>query len=248
MMRYIARKTIGTVAPGWLMKYYRRCETISQAVTFRDRLSACDARDTKVDLALTEPRFFSTQKRSEVIGLVARIQTLAPTRMCEIGSYSGGTLALFAQYACSNAKILSLDIDFGDGKNHAFPNFACGKQRITTLRGDSHEQRTLQKVKKWLKGSMLDFLFIDGDHSYSGVENDFAMYAPLLRVGGVLALHDIVPDYRTRYGVPTHADVGEVPLFWSHLKAKGYRTDELIEDVNQDGMGIGMIEWDGRLR
>jgi len=38
-----------------------------------------------------------------------------------------------------------------------------------------------------------DFLFIDGDHTYEGVEGDFEMYSPLVRRGGIIAFHDIVP-------------------------------------------------------
>jgi predicted O-methyltransferase YrrM len=37
----------------------------------------------------------------------------------------------------------------------------------------------------------LDFLFIDGDHTYKGVKEDFEMYSPLVRKGGVIAFHDI---------------------------------------------------------
>jgi predicted O-methyltransferase YrrM len=39
----------------------------------------------------------------------------------------------------------------------------------------------------------LDFLFIDGDHTYEGVKQDFEMYTPLVRKGGLVAMHDIVP-------------------------------------------------------
>lgn len=37
----------------------------------------------------------------------------------------------------------------------------------------------------------MDFLFIDGDHAYEGVKADFEMYSPLVRKGGLVALHDI---------------------------------------------------------
>ena len=37
-----------------------------------------------------------------------------------------------------------------------------------------------------------DFLFIDGSHVFGDVYSDFANYAPMVRVGGVIALHDAV--------------------------------------------------------
>jgi len=36
----------------------------------------------------------------------------------------------------------------------------------------------------------IDFVFIDGDHSYQGCRNDMVNYFPLLRPGGILAGHD----------------------------------------------------------
>jgi len=43
-------------------------------------------------------------------------------------------------------------------------------------------------VKGWK--TLLDFLFIDGDHNYSAVLRDYREWAPHLRVGGLLAVHD----------------------------------------------------------
>jgi predicted O-methyltransferase YrrM len=38
--------------------------------------------------------------------------------------------------------------------------------------------------------SNIDFIFIDGDHSYEGVKTDWSLWTPRLAVGGVVALHD----------------------------------------------------------
>jgi len=34
------------------------------------------------------------------------------------------------------------------------------------------------------------FIFIDADHSYQGVSNDFNAYFPLVNIGGIICLHD----------------------------------------------------------
>ena len=41
---------------------------------------------------------------------------------------------------------------------------------------------------------MLDLLFIDGDHSIAGCRFDYENYAPQLKSGGYLALHDYYPE------------------------------------------------------
>jgi predicted O-methyltransferase YrrM len=49
----------------------------------------------------------------------------------------------------------------------------------------------------------VDFLFIDGDHSYVGCRSDIETYGPLLRPGGILSGH----DYNTQ---PRHAGVRRI--------------------------------------
>jgi predicted O-methyltransferase YrrM len=36
----------------------------------------------------------------------------------------------------------------------------------------------------------VDFIFIDGDHSYEGLRDDWQAWSPLVRPGGIVALHD----------------------------------------------------------
>jgi predicted O-methyltransferase YrrM len=80
----------------------------------------------------------------------------------------------------------------------------------------------------------MDFLFIDGDHSYDGVKKDFEMYNSLVRNGGIIAFHDITPN-----GLPELT--GGVPQFWREIKNK-YQIKEFIKDYNkQTGFGIGVL-------
>ncbi len=52
-------------------------------------------------------------------------------------------------------------------------------------------QTSLEAVKAWERE--IDFLFIDADHAYQAVRRDWADWAPFVRRGGVVALHDAVP-------------------------------------------------------
>ena len=59
----------------------------------------------------------------------------------------------------------------------------------------------------------------------------------------MIVFHDIVPDFKTRYGIETTSDVGGVPQFWQELKASHLAVEEIIEDPAQDGYGIGILHW-----
>ncbi|MCU0863033.1 MAG: class I SAM-dependent methyltransferase [Planctomycetes bacterium] len=56
---------------------------------------------------------------------------------------------------------------------------------IDVRQGFSHQQ-----AQHW-QGS-IDLLFLDGDHSYPSVRQDFEDWAPKVRPGGYLVMHDVV--------------------------------------------------------
>lgn len=180
------------------------------------------------------------QVKEEVTELLRILKSLNPKACLEIGTAGGGTLFLFAQVARPDALLVSIDLPggpFGGGypawKIPLYKSFTrYATQRIYLLRSDSHDPSTLRKVREILGDTPLDFLFIDGDHTYEGVKKDFEMYSPLVRKGGIIAFHDIVP------GPPEN--VGGVPRFWQEIKYR-YKHIEIIHYWNQDGFGIGVL-------
>jgi predicted O-methyltransferase YrrM len=182
------------------------------------------------------------QNRTEILDLLRRLEREPPGVLCELGSAGGGTLFLLSRVARPDARLLSIDLKNGPERARRFELLVRSGQRLTCLEGDSHDPRIVARFHDWLGTDRLDFLLIDGDHSAAGVAADFETYAPAVRPGGLVALHDIVPDYRARYGVDTGADAGEVPAFWRRLKQRLPRVVELVEHPMQDGRGIGLIE------
>jgi hypothetical protein len=57
--------------------------------------------------------------------------------------------------------------------------------------GSSHDDIAKEYVTSILQGTELDFLFIDGDHTYEGVKQDYEMYKEFVKPGGWIAFHDI---------------------------------------------------------
>lgn len=240
MIKSLIRKAADCIAPGATERFSEGRWLKQHAVEFKAGLKRARSFEERVSFARSHSHLRSNQKHSEILPLLELLASLKPRAMCEIGADKGGTLALFASVAAADARILSIDISYPASRMAACRSLPDAGQRLTCMEADSHLPSTLQAVKRWLNGGLLDFLFIDGDHSHRGVESDYEMFSPLVRAGGVIAFHDIVPDFRTRFGTNTSVDVGEVPAYWTSLKAKLENWDEFIEDDAQDGYGIGV--------
>ena len=179
------------------------------------------------------------QVKYEIIKLLEILKDLNPKKILEIGTAGGGTLYLFTRIIDPEATIISVDLPggtFGGGysewKIPLYQSFTKNKQKIKLLRADSHNPKTFKLVKTVLAEKKLDFLFIDGDHTYEGVKRDFNMYSKLVKKGGIIAFHDIAK-------VPLTSGC-RVYKFWDEIK-HNYEYIEIIEDKKQEWAGIGVI-------
>lgn len=180
------------------------------------------------------------QIKEEFFELLKIFQKLNPKYILEIGTANGGSLFCFCRLANPSATIISIDLPeepFSGGyqrwKIPIYQAFTKENQKLYLLKEDSHKEETLQKVKEILNGNELDFLYIDGDHSYEGVKKDFEMYGPLIRKGGIIAFHDISFSF-----LKEESSV-DVPKFWGEIKFN-YNYEEFVKD-RRVGYGIGVI-------
>jgi len=193
-----------------------------------------------VDLRISMQPVVASQLLEEIVPALERVEQLRPQRVCEIGTAAGGTLYLLTRVSAPDALVVSIDLVIAPHTRALRERLARPGQQVVSLSGDSHSEETALGLERLLDGEPLDVLFIDGDHSYGGVRADFERYGPLVRSGGIIALHDVNEDFRTRHGVETPSISGEVPRFWRELKER-HRTEELIADPEQDGFGIGLV-------
>ena len=223
--------------------WYRRIRLIVRAGHLASKLAAApdDRPSLWWDAIGQFPEFHPLQKRDELISLVTRVQQMDASRICEIGTASGGTLCALARAARPEARLATIDLSLPWARRVACRRLASRGQRIECIEGDSHATATRDRIAAFLGESGWDLLLIDGDHSLSGVERDFSLYSPAVRRGGLIVLHDIVPDVRRRLGIATSADSGDVPEFWNTLKARYQRTEEIVDDEHQDACGLGVI-------
>ena len=183
-----------------------------------------------------EPR----QNSLEIEGLYREVCQLCPEQVLEIGTARGGTLYLWTQAASDDAVIVSVDLpkgDFGGAypieKMPFYQEFARNNQALHLLREDSHDPMTIAKVKTLFARGKIDFAFIDGDHTYEGVKADFENYGPLVRPGGLIAFHDILP----RPDMPSI----QVDKFWAELKQTFETRDLIGSDASGRKIGIGLL-------
>ena len=66
---------------------------------------------------------------------------------------------------------------------------------VVQILGDSRMPETVSKVEESLNGKQVDFLFIDGDHSYQAIKSDYLKYKDFVRKGGYIGFHDIIGHY-----------------------------------------------------
>ena len=185
--------------------------------------------DSRAVRAIVE--FGAQQKAAELSALVTFLQRRRLSSVLEIGSWSGGTLWLWAQLADT---VVSIDVS-------EIPTAHIDRP-VMLVRGDSRSWSTWRAVA----GLVFDMVFIDGDHHYAGAASDWAMYSPLVKLGGIAVLHDIA----------TH-DPGvecEVDRLWMQLKDRHDTrefviphdppTDPPIHPNNalpERGAGIGVV-------
>lgn len=178
-------------------------------------------------------RVESIQIKSEITALAERVAALKPAVIVEIGTARGGTLFIWSQLA--SVKVISCDLIDAGVKTDLYKAFPppSSKCEVINLAGDSHQANFKDKLLKELDGAMVDFLFIDGDHTEAGVEQDYNDYQSLVRPGGLIAFHDIVINQPFSFN--------QVYGFWVRLKEK-LDTEDLVENPDQMGFGIGLVK------
>ncbi len=240
-MRAIVRACL----PEVVLEHYRAARLIRRAHVLSALAARAATAEERCEAIFGFDEFRPFQKTSELLVFLQRVASLKPVAICEIGAASGGTLCALSHTATESAIVVSVDLQFTAARLKALPRLGRPDQALACIEGDSHEPHVHARVASALRGRMLDLLFIDGDHSHAGVKADFEMYRGLVRPGGLIGFHDIVPDFRTRFGTATPADSGGVPAFWQELKRQYTEVQEIIESPEQDGYGIGLLTWPG---
>lgn len=168
------------------------------------------------------------------------VSLLRPNRVLCIGSQKGFIPAICAM-ACKDNNFGTVDfVDAGkeksdinswggigfwkkhDPKKHFSPYDL--NRFITTYVMASQEFAAKYKRRRY------GHIYIDGDHSFEGVNRDYSMFWPRLEKGGMMCFHDI-----TLKGKAGSGDYGVWKL-WKRLESKhGHKISVILR---QNGIGI----------
>lgn len=176
-------------------------------------------------LADLAARYSAEQRAPEVAWFYRAAEAIKPRVIVEIGIKVGGNFKILSTLLDEGG--LAVGIDPWDEISAAEIASAWkmddARCRVRHIRLSSHDATALAALQILLDGRPIDVLFIDGDHSEAGMLADYADYSPLVRSGGLVAVHDI-------YYLPA------VAAAWAQLPGEKYESPRLPSSI-----GIGYL-------
>lgn len=190
------------------------------------------------------PHTFSTlpavQVKGELDFLLSSIVNHGVRSYLEVGTGRGDT---FHEIVCRclpvGSRVVAVDLPqsgwgLSDSKrmlDAAIFDLKAKGYDARAIYGSSREKNVIDEVDKL---GPFDCVFIDGDHTLSGVSADWNLYGQ--HAQKITAFHDIADTMR-----PNRLnEVIEVPIFWQNLKKQGYTTAQVIAENSTMGIGIVM--------
>jgi hypothetical protein len=190
--------------------------SLEQSVKYGALIAECDPMQNHWDIDAT-------------LGYLERFEIRT---VLEIGLYQGGSFATW-----SRALLPEHLIGITKDEVELHPNLPArvngdrtNPPKVDLIFRDSHTAAARLEAEAALAGDSIDFLFIDGGHSYNEIAHDFFTYSPLVREGGVIGIHDV------------NRGCEGVNLFWESCIRQLYRS-VLFSDalVRAGGLGIGLV-------
>jgi predicted O-methyltransferase YrrM len=113
--------------------------------------------------------------------------------LVEIGVMYGANTALLRSVMDPSGTITGIDPHPPGRLGVSFERWIAVREMARYPRGRAVLLRRMswEAAAAWL--TPIDFLFVDGDHSWAGIERDWHDWSPHLVDGGVVALHDSRP-------------------------------------------------------
>lgn len=170
---------------------------------------------------------YADQLPDELAFVLAYLATEArPRLVLELGTWRGG-LAWALLSLPSAPLVVSVSLPDSPGRAAGLPHHP----NHHVIWADTQQDATLDQVRYWADRGPVDVLVIDADHTYQAASADWNRYAPLVRPGGLVLMHDIADAVR-------FPDV-QVSKLWREIR-QTHRTLAVVADP--DGLaGFGIV-------
>jgi predicted O-methyltransferase YrrM len=119
----------------------------------------------------------------EAAALYKVVKSIPNAQGIEIGRFNGGSTVLLASAVGPNGSLISIDSEPQDDQAlEVFLRHANLLERVELVVADAGVFEHDDQV---------DFVFIDGDHSYEGAKRDHNKWGSKVRAGGFIIHHDM---------------------------------------------------------
>jgi hypothetical protein len=128
-------------------------------------------------------------------GFIPRIMTQARRDMWEMGVFGGNPDFSWGDIGCTYV----VDADNGIGGPSDISN------EDSFFRSNFYPRVILETSEKAFydffirQDIKIDYLHIDGDHSYEGVKKDFELYSTIMNPNGIISIHDTDGEYQSTF-------------------------------------------------
>lgn len=152
----------------------------------------------KVFLGKDLPGTQTTKAEQQALVYYSRNKLVA----IEIGVFEGFNTALIASELSSGGIIYGVDPFIANKFGFSYQKLIAKKyfkrkkvkEKVQLIEAFSQEAALHMPES-------VDFIFIDGDHSWKGIDMDWNLYAGRVKQGGIIALHDTsVPEFQAWKG------------------------------------------------
>ena len=134
----------------------------------------------------------SSQTIDQELAVISRYAAGAPLAL-EIGAYQGVSTVHIARAISGEGRLWCVD-PWPEEMHCRNPCYSIFRRHIERS-GVSKKIVVIRKKSEDAKDDLpncFDFAFIDGDHSWVGVDADWKLVSPRIRQGGFICLHDSV--------------------------------------------------------
>ena len=136
---------------------------------------------------VSQPETQTTPREREALAKYAS----GASTVVEIGVFEGVNTVILSKAMSKDGKTFGIDPFFKGGLG------VCYHKKITETHLKRNKVRDhVSLIEKYSFDAVsdiptkVDFIFIDGDHSWEGISKDWPLYSDKLKAGGIMALHD----------------------------------------------------------